>query len=316
MGLAIFFIGFYHAPFIIHDTWKIIFHDSLNMGVDLFLLLSGLGACHSISARGGKGYLLQRAKRLLPGLYLFVVPWCVVMYGIGSMSLAEFLGNITFLGWWFGLSNQLNWYFSGVWLFFLLAIPLWKCFSRTKHPVLLWAVLVVLSLGFGILWPADYYMVVISRLPIFITGMLFGTLEMRGMKREWLLRTICYCLLPVGILLVDMAYLGYGYYFGYTLGMWWYPYAFVVCGGALLVSDVAALLRRWKPFRLAMRPMERLGESSSEALMVHIGIYKVIFLTTRFSNRWWLCIWLGTMVLGVAYHYLIEYLTHRKKKAA
>lgn len=301
MGLAIFAIGFYHAPFEIHNFWIYVFHESLNMGVDLFLFFSGLGACHSLKKRGARSYLSQRAKRLLPGLYLFLLPWCAVMAYLGEMTLLEFLGNITFLGWWFQLPDQLNWYFSGVWLYFLLAPVFYGLFCRSKHPVLLWGLLVIAAVSLGVFWPFDYYMTVLARLPVFLTGMLFGRLEQTDFKRETLLKVICWCLLPIGLYLVTIIYGGYGWYFGYSLGMWWYPYALVIPGGVLLVSEIAAVLRKWKPARLAMRPMEWLGESSSEALMVHIGVYKVIFVLTTFHNQIWVMIWLCTMVFGLLY---------------
>lgn len=306
MGLAIFLIAMYHAPLEIHNFWLYTFTSSLNMGVDLFLFFSGLGACHSLARRGAVSYLAQRAKRLLPGLYLFLLPWCAVMAYLGQMSLTEFLGNITFLGWWFGLHDQLNWYFSGVWLFFLLAPALYRLFCKTRHTLCLWAVLVAISFGLGLLCPNDHYMTVLTRLPIFLTGMLFGRLEQTGCKRERLLRGICYGLLPIGLYLVVITYGGYGWTYGYSLGLWWYPYALVIPGGALLVSELFALLRRYKPVRLAVKPMEWLGESSSEGLMVHIGIYKIIFVLRTFHNHIWIIIWLATMVLSVLYRQITK----------
>ena len=306
MGLAIFFIAFYHAPLEIHNFYIYVFSSSLNMGVDLFLFFSGLGACHSLAKRGAKSYLAQRAKRLLPGLYLFLLPWCGVMAYLGEMTLPEFLGNITFLGWWLGFHNQLNWYFSGVWLFFLLSPVLYKLFLKTKHTVCLWAVLVAFSFAIALLCPNDYYMTVLTRLPIFITGMLFGRLEQTGFQKEHLLKIICWCLLPIGLYLVGLTYGGYGWEYGYSLGLWWYPYALVIPGGVLLVSEVAAWLRKRKVFRAAMRPMELLGESSSEGLMVHIGIYKIIFVLRTFHNHIWIMIWLTTMALSLLYRQITK----------
>lgn len=308
MGLAIFAIGFYHAPFEIHSFKVYVFHECLNMGVDLFLFFSGLGACHSLARRGARSYLSQRAKRLLPGLYLFLLPWCAVMGYLGEMTLLEFLGNITFLGWWFGFHNQLNWYFSGVWLFFLLAPVLYRLFCRTKHILWLWTALVAVSFVLGVLCPNDYYMTVLTRLPIFLTGMLFGRLEQTDFRKETLLKAICYVLLPIGLYLVVITYGGYGWIYGYSLGLWWYPYALVIPGGVILVSEIAARLRKWKPAGFAMKPMEWLGESSSEALMVHIGVYKVIFVLTAFHNHIWVMIWLFTMVLSVVYRQVTKHL--------
>ena len=125
MGLAILGIAYYHAPFILHGTWTRLFHNCLYCGVDVFLLLSGIGAVHSIEKRGGRDYLRQRALRLLPGLLPMLLLWCVLMTALGFMGPWSFLGSMTLLGWWLGDPVQLNWYFSAVWMFFLLAIVCW-----------------------------------------------------------------------------------------------------------------------------------------------------------------------------------------------
>ena len=318
MGLAIIGITFYHAPFIIHDPWLELCHSVLNWGVDLFLFLSGLGACHSIRSRGGRGYLRQRAARLLPGLYLFLLPWCAVMMALGAMTLRQFLGSVTLLGWWLGDPIQLNWYFSAVWMFFLLAVPCYHLFCRTKHPVLLWLGLTAISIGIGILCPLSWLMTAVARLPVFLTGMLFGRLEQIKYAHETRLRIIVLLLLPLGLWLVLITNLGYGWVYGYSLGLWWYPYALVIPGGAVLIADLSAALRKRRFPQLLMKPIEWCGESSAEILMVHMGLYKLIFVTTRLRNRHWLLVLLGCLVLGCLYHRFVSTHLHlfRRKNAS
>ncbi len=314
MGLAICGIAFFHAPFVIHNPWLKLFHDMLNCGVDLFLFLSGLGAYHSIRSRGGRGYLCQRAIRLFPGLYLFLIPWGLIMFLAGFMTGRDFIGSVTLLGWWFGQTNQLNWYFSAVWAFFLLAVPLYHLFSRTKHPIPLWLSLTIISVLLGILCPVDRLMVAVTRLPIFLTGMLFGCLECRGFSHEKLLRCILYPLMFLGLWLVAATYWGLGWTYGYSLGLWWYPYALIIPGAAIMISDLAAICRKYRIPSLLMRPFQWCGESSAEILMVHVGVYKIIFATTTFRNRIWLCILLACLALGCLYHYLVVSRLHLSKR--
>lgn len=314
MGLAILGVAFFHAPFVIHNPWLDMFHSVLNSGVDMFLFLSGLGACHSIARRGGRDYLRQRARRLLPGLYLVMLIWCAVMLGMGLMTVRELLGNVTLLGWWLGMANQLNWYFSAVWAFYLLAVPLYALFRKTAHPVWLWLGLVLLSMALGILCPWDWYKLAVTRLPIFLTGMLFGRLEQTGFSHEKRLRCILFPLMLMGIWLVILTYLGYGYRYGYSLGLWWYPYALVTPGMAVLISDLAALLRKQPLLTKLLRPIELCGESSAEILMIHLAVYKVILATTRYRNRYWLMILLGCASLGCLYHILVVPRLHLPRK--
>lgn len=304
MGLAIIGIAFYHAPFIIHNPWLEMCHSFLNWGVDLFLFLSGLGACHSIQNRGGRGYLRQRAARLLPALYPVMLLWCAVMAGLGVMSLRQLLGTVTLLGWWLGEPIQLNWYFSAVWMFFLLAIPCYGLFRRTKHPVGLWLVLTAVSMAVGILCPFSWLMTAVARLPVFLTGMLFGRLEQTGCENR--LRGILFALIPVGLWLAVIAYLGYGYVYGYSLGLWWYPYALIIPGGAVLIADLAAWAKKQPRCARLLRPIEWCGESSAEILMIHIALYKIIFVTTHLRNRHWLMVFAGCLALGCGYHRLMQ----------
>ena len=129
MGLAILGVVIFHAPFVISHYKLRVIHDNLCCGVDLFLLFSGLGACHSIRSHGGKGYLKKRLSRLLPGLIPVLVLWSLLMHFLGYLNWKEFFGSITLLGWWLGQYKQLNWYFSAVWAFFLMAAPSIGCFA-------------------------------------------------------------------------------------------------------------------------------------------------------------------------------------------
>ena len=123
MGLSILAVVYFHTPYTETGSFlRNYLHDAGYWGVDVFLFLSGLGACHSLAARGGRGYLCRRARRILPGLYLFMIPWAFLMWFSWGMTRWDLLGTLTLLGWWFGFSRQLNWYFSAVWAFFLLAV--------------------------------------------------------------------------------------------------------------------------------------------------------------------------------------------------
>lgn len=308
MGLAIFGVAVYHVPFIIHDPWLSLFHDVLYGGVDLFLFFSGMGACHSIAAHGGKGYLLKRVRRILPGLYPVLIPWSILMVALGLMTKWEFLGSVSLIGWWVGSYNQLNWYFSAVWLFFLLAIPLYALFRRAGHPVLLWLSLAAVTLLLQIPINHGQANMLLSRLLVFLTGMLFGRLEQIGFQKTGWLRAVTIPIMLFGLwslIPINWGWLGSAY--GYTLGLWWLPYALIVPGLVILLSDLAAFLRRYQPVRWAMGLVERLGQASSEILIVHLAVYKVIMGTTRLSNKWWLLVLLCCLAGGVGYRSLVDW---------
>lgn len=305
MGLAIFYVAFYHIPWIDRAPWMDFLHDIGYLGVDVFLFLSGMGLCHSVKQRGRQGYLLQRCRRIFPGLMPVVVLWSLVMLGLHVLTVKEFFGSVTLLGWWFGQNRQLNWYFSAVWLYFFLGVLLYGPVVEGKRP-LRW-VIFVSWLGFIAQWlsPYHYHAQVFTRIPVFLAGMLLGRMELRGQTGGKWLRGLLYGAIPVGLFLSYMTWSRWGEAWGTYLGLWWYPFLLLVPGGVVLVSELGGFCRRWRGFRLCIRPLELLGEASSEALMLHVGIYKLIQLRWSFLPKYWVLIMLGCFLLAVLYRNLV-----------
>lgn len=306
MGLAIFWVAFYHIPWIDRAPWIDCIHDVGYMGVDVFLFLSGLGVCHSVGSRGREGYLIQRAKRIFPSLMPILLVWSVVMFCIDVMNFEELFGSVTLLGWWLGQNKQLNWYFSAVWMFFLLGAGLYKPVIKGKHPVLVALFVAWLSCVAMLLSPYHYHAEAFTRVPVFLLGMLMGRLELSGKISVKWLRGILYGLIPLGVILVVLVWKSWGMQYGDAYGIWWYHFILVVPGGAFLISDLAHMLRRKKVFVYCLRPIELLGEASSEILAIQVGIYKLIQIYTGLLPKQWVLVMLGCFVLGVGYHWLIN----------
>lgn len=306
MGLAIFYVAFYHIPWLDRAPWMDFIHDIGYLGVDVFLFLSGLGACHSIKNRGREGYLCQRARRLFPGLMPVLLLWSLIMLGIGVLSWKEFFGSVTLLGWWFGQQRQLNWYFSAVWLYYFLGALLYRPVVEGRKP--LGTVIFVSWLSFIALWlsPYHYHAEAFTRIPVFLLGMLLGRMELQGTQKEPWVKGVLYGLLPVGVFLMYMTWSRWGQSWGTSLGLWWYPFLLVVPGGVILISQVAAYARRWKWFQVCVKPVEALGDASAEALMLHVGIYKLIQIYGNLLPKYWILVMLGCLVFAVGYRKLGE----------
>ncbi len=303
MGLSILAIVLYHTPYEVTGSflWNYL-HGSAYWGVDVFLFLSGLGACHSLASRGGRGYLARRVRRLLPGLYLFMVPWGLLMWFSWGMTRWDLIGTLTLLGWWFGFTRQLNWYFSAVWAFFLLAVPVGALLRRCRRPAPVWAGLLALSLGLGLWCPMDYLMTAATRLPVFFTGMLFGELDRRGYAPGRAFYCLVYLLVPIGLILSVLTFGVLGEQYGDSFGLWWYPNALIVPGLAVAAGEIGARLRAFPWLVRAAGFIPALGESAAEILMVHVGIYKYIRLFRTFTNLQWLLISLICIILGRLYY--------------
>lgn len=307
MGLAIFYVAFYHIPWIDRAPWIDFLHDIGYLGVDVFLFLSGMGLCHSVKKRGREGYLRQRCKRIFPGLMPFLLLWSLVMLGLRVLSFKEFFGSVTLLGWWFGQKKQLNWYFSAVWFFYFLGALLYRPVVEGKKP-LLWVVFVS-WLSFIAQWlsPYHYHAEAFTRVPVFLAGMLLGRMELRGETGGKWLRVVLYGAIPVGLFLTYMTWSSWGETWGTYLGLWWYPFLLVVPGGVFVTGELAGFLRRSKVITACMKPVEWLGDASAEALMLHVGIYKLIQLYWSFLPKYWMLILLGCCVLSVEYRKLVQH---------
>ncbi len=307
MGFAIFYVAFYHIPWIDRAPWIDFLHDIGYLGVDVFLFLSGMGLCHSVKKRGREGYLRQRCKRIFPGLMPFLVLWSLVMLGLHVLSFKEFFGSVTLLGWWFGQKKQLNWYFSAVWFFYFLGALLYRPVVEGKKP-LLWVVFVS-WLSFIAQWlsPYHYHAEAFTRVPVFLAGMLLGRMELRGETGGKWLRVVLYGAIPVGLFLTCMTWSSWGETWGTYLGLWWYPFLLVVPGGVFLTGELAGFLRRSKVITACMKPVEWLGDASAEGLMLHVGIYKLIQLYWSFLPKYWMLILLGCCVLSVEYRKLVQH---------
>lgn len=303
MGLAILWVAFYHIPWIDRNPILDFIHDTGYMGVDVFLLISGIGLCHSVKSRGRKGYLLQRAKRIFPGLMPVVLLWSLAMTVMGAMSCRELVGSVTLLGWWLGQTKQLNWYFSAVWMYFLLGVVLYTPVVKGKHPGLTVAGVSLLSFIILRVTPFWHHPTAFARIPIFLLGMLLGRAELQKTFPEKRLRGILYGLFPIGVLLTVMTWHSWGNLWGDSLGLWWYPFILVVPGGVFLFSELMARVTLPGWLRGAI---EHLGEASSEALMLHVGIYKLIQQRWHLYPKQWMLVLLGCMLLAVLYHGLLK----------
>lgn len=313
MGLAILWVAFYHIPWIDRNPLLDFIHDIGYIGVDVFLLISGIGLCHSVRSRGKRGYLIQRVKRIMPGLLPVLVVWSLIMMAMGVMSCREFAGSVTLLGWWFGQNKQLNWYFSAVWMYYVLGVLLYRPVVQGKHPVPVVIGMFLLSLVLVHLSRYWHHPTAYSRIPVFFVGMLLGRLELEGTYRPRYLRGVLYGLIPVGILLTVLTWTDWGSVYGDSLGLWWYPFLLVVPGGVLLFSEIMTKLRKCRPVTVCVNPLEALGEASSEILMIHVGVYKLIQLYWTLYPKYWMGIMLGCLVAGVGYHRAVDYLTRKRK---
>lgn len=188
--------------------------DNAQIGVDLFLLLSGIGIAFSLSkttvGSGSQSLLswyIHRIKRIyVPFLLLMVLYYSykIPFEGVTWVTAALDIANI---GWW--INGKGTWFLSLILLLYLFAPLLYKFLTGGKHNLIK---LVVLCVAVWIIFqddfnsPLHYVNNAIKRAPSFFIGMALAPYVKRGVKVNilWLsviscvVFVIAYKLLPLG----------------------------------------------------------------------------------------------------------------------
>jgi len=272
MGAAMLWVLFFH-------TWGLkIGFLPLNIlrgtgfgGVDICLLLSGLGLAMSLSAREQRygGFLARRAGRVLPAYFLVMVPYTLFLIWRGEAEVSTLLWNAALLSYWVKAPGAFNWYVPAIMLFYALT-PWWfRLLKRSRRPAWLTAgaaaagVLLAQVLLRGGCWD---YMDVLFRLPIFALGLLMGlwAWEDRPLKgRDLAFWAVCLGLGAVyGALVLGL---------GDRAAFWPQPYVF------LLAAVPLCLLLCWCFARLPLgglgKLLRLLGDASLEIYLLNVTLF-------------------------------------------
>jgi len=176
MGLAMLSVMIYHQH--ITDLLPfVIFRYFGYWGVEVFLLLSGLGIVHSLRQHGLTQYFMWRFYRIVPPCIVFgIARWC------GYHCIAQFVSfnGSEHWGWWSLLSLDL-WFIYAIVFYYALAPLLLRCIER--YPIITTLVVLAAHLIPVLLWktelnhnwfnPLGIVTRVADRLPVFYLGMLF-----------------------------------------------------------------------------------------------------------------------------------------------
>lgn len=182
MGLAMLGVMLFHAYELQLTSLPLrAFRQMGFAGVDIFLLLSGMGICCAMYRRGEEPvgrYYLRRCRRLLPAFWLVVGLYSVALALAGRISPDVILWNLSTLSYWWNIPGGFNWYISAIVVLYLLAplyYRLFRCCCRKE--LLTLAVYVVCYILYRLTWSAgmlhllDFFL----RVPDFAMGFLLAS---------------------------------------------------------------------------------------------------------------------------------------------
>ena len=192
MGIATMWIFVFH-------TWLPVFYEPANgftmvlhnieeymrimgfCGVDMFLLLSGMGLTYAIKKNSLARFYYRRIRRVfLPYLAAVLIRW-----PIDQWSFREFFENATGLSFYTKHIHTFCWFIPAIITLYLFFPLYYKLFSKSKSKLLFTALSIALwfaiSLGVHGIMRFDFYGFT-NRIPIFLIGIYFG--EMSQEQKE------------------------------------------------------------------------------------------------------------------------------------
>ena len=209
MGIAMLIVMLFHVGINRHDTFWFCVNRCGNVGVDIFLFLSGIGLWYAWTKGQGarskeqvKGALApfykRRFLRIYPAWLLFASLYYIPLYTEGHFTLWETVGNVL-IGWrlWSGTVDEF-WFIPMILVFYLVS-PFYMMLI-TRHPSWRWmpVVAIVFCVFMTYFKPLNaavgHLEILFSRVPIFLLGINAGTWvkEQRQLEPHalWVLLTV------------------------------------------------------------------------------------------------------------------------------
>lgn len=140
-------------------------------GVDIFLFLSGFGLSYSFEKNSIWVFYKNRLKRIYP---LYFISVCIAYaLSYNQWSFSTFLANLTTLGYYLDNGvNRFDWYINALITLYIL-FPLFYFYSKLKYAGLI--IITAAVFVFMHYYPMPFwYDCLISRLPIFLYGIMFS----------------------------------------------------------------------------------------------------------------------------------------------
>lgn len=227
-------------------------------GVDIFVLLTGMGLYRSMQKHTVREFYARRFVRVIP--CAFIVSF--IYYGLSTGSLTSLIGSVTFFPNWFGV--------PGLWFvpFILTAYIVYPALYRLQQraPKALWVLFGASVLAAA----AAYYLLgsvslgnilAILRIPVFLLGCIIAPALNREIDvPRWIapVSLVCYALMA-----------SCHYVFGsddlFVLGE---SYIFLALFLTVVFAKIARLMARMRPLHFVYRSLAIVGGVSLEIYLI------------------------------------------------
>lgn len=309
MGFAILWVMAYHSGISFPLSIPVLspvasYLRSTGYGaVDIFMFLSGFGLYRSLS-RNSDPFLFykKRAGRILPAYLPVLAVWlCLNLPAIPRdgwrhallQNLLSVLNNLTGAAFWLLKLPSFNWYMPAIIVFYLLAPVLFSFLGSRRREILLLLVTLLLDISFL----ENYSLVAVSRLTIFVLGMITGRYQAEEREIGWKPELFVYL---CGI----VSYIAL-YFFRekvpmllWSYGLHWYSFIFVAPAITFLLCRVFSLLEKTAPGHRICQAFEKVGALTLEIYLIHIVLFDYLHIE---SGLLWLLIFALIIACGWLY---------------
>lgn len=258
--------------------WVVFFHTNLSSeyqffndfrlygygGVDVLLFASGMGCYYSYSkTENPYDFIKRRAIRLLP----FFTAFLAVFYGkaIIKMRPNEVLGYF--------FASRFNWYIREIWLLYLLVPVFYACIKRSQKLLGKIALILLIMLISCAYWDEYAIMVMQSRVPVFVLGMMLGKLCTSEDTRQLKIPVYAYivsCLFMAAGFAMLKSYYVFEEDITHNIALKWWPFLFVAPGICLVTSYISLLMDKSFLGRGVNRVFDIIGKSTFEIFLIHL----------------------------------------------
>ena len=304
MGIAMLVVMLFHVGGNRHETLWLCMSRCGNVGVDMFLFLSGIGLWYAWT-KGQPSTLLhfyrRRLLRIYPAWLLLSSLYYIPLYIQGKFTLWQTIGNVL-IGWrlWSGFVDEF-WFIPMILAFYLLA-PFYMILIRKYG---MWRWLPVLAMVFCVLlqyWKPlngtlGHLEILFSRVPIFLLGINAG----QWVKEERQLESHAFWLLLLVFVLSFGVCINFenGLRGRFPLFMERMVYIPLTVSALLLLCKGLAYLPQW-----GLKGLAFVGTVSLELYLVHVNF--VLKYLRPYDLGYW-----GTMLLMTAIALLLAWIIHQ-----
>ena len=330
-GIATLWIGLFHSDYL-NDTISFYIKSDFiaeplkfirgtgNVGVDMFLFLSGIGLYFSFMKDSRVlSFWKKRLMRVLPSAFLIATFYFSLRYVNGRFSSGPlyYVLRETFL-YFFVKGERVFWFISLILLMYLVFPIFYKIIDKWKAwgMIVLVAVIVAGTFAVRAIAPGVYSNVEIAlcRIPVFVIGIWAGrfVMEKKEIDRRWLWLVLA---VAVGMLVLMANYnvIVKAIVPGYTKEMetmyiFIYRYAACPLGIALVVLDsfICTELRHRGKANLLRNFFEFVGMYSMEYYMIYLNINHYLERIYKIGPRQEIMLYFGSFVVSLVLCVLVR----------